>query len=374
MAVRSRRTKGSGSIQRRGHRWYPVVNMKDPLTGKRTRKSGGGFPTKIAAQAMLSKLLAEGGEYRSTRGFTLQCLLDEYIASCAARHCSPTTIAGYKVIASRLEAISCSEVEKLRADQIEAFYTQLLDGKLSPTTVAHTHGLLTAAFRWAQKKGRTNQNPMLRVDPPRRKRSDAMSLQIDEANILLSAIRGHRLEAPMTFALATGMRRGEVAGLRWGSVDLSREVIIVRESRAWADKKLSQKATKSDRVREIPISSLAYGALKLSQEQRQGNALKRSDFVFTDELGEPLHPNALTDAFRRLAVRIGLPTQRLHDLRHTAATLMLAAGSDLITVQQILGHSAASTTANIYGHSLRGHKEQAVRTIDTALSRRPDAS
>jgi integrase len=157
---------------------------------------------------------------------------------------------------------------------------------------------------------------------------------------------------------------------------MRRVVVIVRESRAYAKRKQYQKATKTDSVRAVPPGDLASSEIRLARKQhthcerRAGARFEETAFVFTDEIGLPLHPNSLTDAFRRLLSKAGLPHKRLHDLRHTAGTLMLTSGSDLNTVQQILGHSAASTTLNIYGHVLKGRKEEAIRSIDAALKHR----
>jgi integrase len=375
------RTKGSGSIIRRGDRYYAIVNTRDPRNNKRTRRWSKGCTTKLAAQIELNKILSEGDEYAPARGLTLGRLVDDYIASCEQRGRAETTIEGYRVLRRRFDAIANAQVERINAGALDAFYTRLREREkrpLSPTTVAHVHNLIRAAFTWAVRKGRVNRNPMARVDAPKRKRSSAGALQIDEAAALLRAIKGHRLEAPMQFALGTGMRRGEVVGLRLPSVDADRNLVIVRESRANVKKEQFQKPTKTEQVREVPLGDLALSALKLARKQRAERKLKAgglweaSDHVFTDEIGRPLHPNALTDAFRRVFAKLedqGLPHRRLHDLRHTAGTLMLASGIDLNTVQQILGHSVASTTLNTYGHVLKGHKEEAVRSIDTALNR-----
>jgi integrase len=368
-----RRTKGSGSIRRRGGCYYAIANAHDPATGRRTQRWSNGCRTKLAAQVELGKLLAAGDQYHPVHGLKLKRLILDYLRSCDECGRAATTIAGYRVLASRLDAIGSASAARVSATQFDAFYARLAKRGLSPTTIAHTHGLLVSAFRWGIRKGRVNHNPLDRADPPRRTRSQANSLQVAEVRSLLHAMRTHRLEAPLAFLLGTGMRRGEVAGLRRSSVDMQRGVVIVRESRSFANKKQFQKATKTDCVREVPLGELASSAIRLARKQhasrkrRAGARFEDTGFVFTDETGHPLHPNALTDAFRRLLPKAGLPHKRLHDLRHTAGTLMLASGVDLNTVQQILGHSAASTTLNIYGHVLKGHKEQAIRSIDAAL-------
>ncbi len=370
--------RGHGSITQKGRSYYAQVSSKDPVTGKRSRRWSKGCATKLAAQASLKKMLGEGDDYTPTRGLKLEQLVKDYIFSREQVGKSETTIEGYRVHLRRLDAIGKVEVERLTAAQIDAFYARLATKGLSSTTRAHVHNLLNAAFRWALKKGRINRNPIERVDAPQRTKSKANTLQVSEAKQLLDAIRGHRLEAPMVFALGTGMRRGEVIGLRWASFNADRSVIVVQESRAQVKGKEFQKETKTEGVREVPLGALASEALRLARKQYAERKLKagklfiESGFVFTDEIGSALKPNALTDAFRRVFAKLeesGLPHRRLHDLRHTAGTLMLASGIDLNTVQQVLGHSNASTTLNVYGHVLAGRKQEAIDTIDAALSR-----
>jgi integrase len=250
---------------------------------------------------------------------------------------------------------------------------------LSDTTISHVHSLLKAAFKWANRTERSSRDPMSHVDAPIRSRSSAGALQIDEAVALLQAIRDHRLEAPMMFCLGTGMRRAEVIGLRWSSVDVERRTVLVQESRVNVNGTQLQKSTKTNRIREVPLNDLSLKALRMARKRYNECKLKsrpffvESGFVFINEMGGPMHPNALTDAFRRVFAKLedkGLPHRRLHDLRHTAGTIMLAFGMDVNTVQAILGHSTPITTLAVYGHVLKGRKEEAIRVIDAALGGR----
>lgn len=223
------------------------------------------------------------------------------------------------------------------------------------------------------RKGRVNRNTMDRVDAPTRRESTGDALPLEVLKLFLNEIKGHRLEAPMLFSLGTGTRRGEVAGLRFSALDMDRDIAVIRESRANAKGGVFQKTLKTDDVREIPLGDTALAALHVARVQRAERKLKAgplwegSDFVFTDELGRPLHPNAITDAFRRAFKTLekhGFAHKRLHDLRHTAATIMPRSGMEINTVQEILGHSVAATTLNTYVHVLEGRKKDGIRSID----------
>jgi integrase len=225
---------------------------------------------------------------------------------------------------------------------------------------------------------------MENVVSPRRKKVQGAALQQDDVVAFMAAIRGHRFEPPMLFLLATGMRRGEVCGLRHRSVDRREKVATVSESRgeqtsprddgsreySWV-----QKGTKTDQQRAVPLNALALKALAIEERSQKkhakvaGSAWSKSGFAFVDELGEPISPDALSDAFRRAFVTVTRQTgrrYRLHDLRHTAATLMLA-GGDLLSVRDVLGHASANTTLGIYGHSIEGGRRRAVDAIDRAV-------
>jgi integrase len=215
------------------------------------------------------------------------------------------------------------------------------------------------------------------VQPPKRKKVQGSAIRRDDIAALLRELSDHRLEPALLFALATGMRRGEVCGLRDRSVNRGAKTALVREARAddgrggWR-----QKATKTEHERVVPLNPLAMRALALETRLRKerakiaASAWRDSGFAFVDELGAAISPDALTDAFRRAFARVEAVTgrhHRLHDLRHTAASLMLGAGADVGTVRDVLGHADASTTLGIYAHAIEGGKRRAVNSIDAAI-------
>ncbi len=356
------------------------------------------FSTKIAAQAELTRLLAAGGGQHAptTAKTTIATIVAAYVANRRARGAAQTTIAGYETIARRLDdAISRIPIARLSVHEIDAFYARLrarginLSRKwqsqstrtIHSTSIHHTHNLMRAACRWAMRSGQITRDPMLRVEVPKRTKSQASALQIDDVKALLSRIAGHRLEAPLLFALATGMRRGEICGLQRASIDMRAKTVNVKEARAKKGNGWEQKTTKTNQRRTIPLNVLALKALKIELQNRAvraelgGEAHVDSGFAFSDELGDPIAPDALTDAFRNAFAHIERSTgrhQRLHDLRHTAASLMLSAGIDIGAVKEVLGHTETSTTLNVYGHLMEGAKGRAVEAIDEGL--RPKTS
>jgi len=237
-----------------------------------------------------------------------------------------------------------------------------------------------AAFRWARssKRGLITRNPFDNdsVDKPRRAKSNAQSFTVAQAQRALEYLVATKHANALVFSLASACRRGETCGLKWSAVDLDRKVAIIRESRYQVRGEVGQKPTKADRIREVPLNNTALQALeaeRIRQEQRRefaDDVWVESGHVFTDELGAPLAPMALTNAFSRCAKRAGLPTTRMHDLRHTAATFILSAGGNPSAATQILGHSEEGTTLRIYGHVIGLDSVRASRHIDRALAGR----
>ncbi len=389
-----RRTKGSGSIARRGRGYCAVISSQDPETGARTRKWSRAFPTKAEAQAELTRMLMETTSHRaSPERATLASLVAQYVRDRKSRGASPTTVAGYETIARRLDdRVGDMPISRITTREVEDFYARLLQRPInasrhtwdrqsartiSPTSVQHTHFLLRAAMRWAKRTGRASTDVFERVEAPRRKKITGSALQHDDIVALLKEIAGHRFEAVMLFALATGMRRGEVCGLRASSINRRARTVLVRESRA-ADGKggWHQKPTKTEHQRTVPLNVLALKALTLEETLRKKHARvadtawRDSGFAFVDELGAPVSPDALTDAFRRAFARVEAKAgrhHRLHDLRHTAGSMMLHAGASVRDVADVLGHADATTTLRIYAHEIEGGKRRAVEAMDSIV-------
>lgn len=263
-----------------------------------------------------------------------------------------------------------------KAEKINALYDELREHDLAATTITHVHGLLNATFRWARRVGRIDRDPMLGVEPPRRARSNARAIRPDEARRFFAWLPQSpwaRWCPLFLFSLATGMRRGEVVGLRSENVDVGRGVVIVAEAVAESRGVIYRKSTKSEEIRELPLSALATEALAAQEVQREadrtaaGSSYEDHDLVFPDENGHRLRPMAVTDAFRRSATRFGLQGCTLHTLRHTAATWLLAGGADVRTTSSILGHADASTTLRIYSHVVSERQRAAVDLIGDVL-------
>jgi integrase len=374
------RRRSTGSVTQKRGLWYAIVSLDRDARGRQIRQWSRGFPTRRQAEHELAQLLIEQRREKRTNA-TVKDVIARYITEdvTSSGRRSPTTTQRYWGLLANIAELHDRKVDRLTGPDIESFYLRLLAQGLSHTTVHHVHNLMFAAFRWGNSRrvGLVTRNPYIHdaVGKPRRAKSGALSLTIDQAEIALLEIMKSKHSNALIFALATGCRRGEVCGLKWEAIDFERRVAIIRESRYQVKGTVAQKCVKEERIREIPLNETATLALR-AEYARQGewarvadDAWVDTDFVFTDQLGSALSPMKLTNAFGRVGRRAKLPTTRLHDLRHTNATFILSAGGNPVAASKILGHSEEGTTLRIYGHVIGLDERRAMRSVDKALSR-----
>jgi integrase len=205
--------------------------------------------------------------------------------------------------------------------------------------------------------------------------SEAKAFEADEIARVLDAARGTRWHAFIALAFALGARRGELLALRWPVVDLERGVVRIEGSLSQTKGAVTMKGTKTDRVRTVPLSSFALEALRrqkaaqASDKLSAGASYRDEGFVFADPVGGCITPWNASYAFAELARKAGISSTRLHDARHTAATTMLVAGIDALSVAGMLGHSSAVTTMTVYAHLAEGAMVTAADRLGAAMER-----
>ena len=267
---------------------------------------------------------------------------------------------------------------KLKPERVQALYSQLLAKGLSGTSVQLIHGVLHRALRQAVrwKKVQTNVCDKDSVDAPRRTTPEMHALSPEEARRLLDAAQGHRLEAFFTLAITSGLRLGELQALRWADLDLDGARLRVQRTLAGmvdGHPVFAEPKTPKSR-REVHLSALAVASLR-RHRVAQAEARLRSpfwenlDLVFTTDTGRPLDGNNVRARdFAPLLEKAGLPPMRIHDLRHTAATLLMAEGVPVKVASEMLGHADVTTTLRIYSHVLPGMGEAAADAMDRVFA------
>jgi len=272
------------------------------------------------------------------------------------------------------------ELGRIRLAQLTPAHVKQLEGKLiaagkSPTSVRHMQALLWKAFDEATKWGVVARNIVALVEPPDAAPFEAHALTDEQVRALLDAAAVDRLEALYVVAVTTGMREGELFGLRWRDVDLENQMLQVRQTVSWAGGKATfgQPKTKRSR-RRVELTALAIAALKEHRRRQNAERLASAggwedlDLVFANEVGRPLQPTNLTArSYRPLLRRAGLPQIRFHDLRHTAATTLLGHSVPTKIVSEMLGHSSTAITDDIYSHVTPTMTRVAASVMDAAI-------
>jgi integrase len=273
-------------------------------------------------------------------------------------------------------ALGMLKLKALTPAHVQGLYRDRLDSGLSPATVQKIHVVLHKALSQAVKWNLIPRNATEAVNAPRPAPEEMRPLSPNEARRLLEATSGDRLEALYVLAVHTGMRQGELLGLKWEDVDLECGVIRVRRTltRNRGRLILGEPKTKRSR-RTVRLTETAAQILRehlerqLEEIERLGDLYRDQGLVFTTEVGTPINPTNLRKrSFAPLLERSGLPAIRFHDLRHTCATLLLSRNVHPKHVQELLGHATIAITLDTYSHVLPGMGDHTAAAMESALS------
>jgi integrase len=289
---------------------------------------------------------------------TVGAFLEEWMEGLELR-VRPSTAKRYRDLLRiyAIPALGTIKLRRLTPQQVEALLTRMRGAGLAPRTVWHLRAVLRSALTDAVRAAEVMRNAAALAHPPKVEPFQVEPMTPARAGAILDSVAGTDLEAPVSLALWTGLRQGELLGLQWSDVDLVARRLSVaanlqRRSREYFLE--PTKTAKSRRTISMPDPAVevltAHRQRQLQQRLLLGPAwdTQFGNLVFTDALGRPLDGRTLTVRFQTLVERAGLGSIRFHDLRHAAATLMLASGTDLKVVSEVLGHSAIATTANVY--------------------------
>lgn len=338
----------------------------DPGTGKQIQRSITGKTQKEVAQKLKAATAAiDEGTYTAPSKMTVAQWLDIWTAEYLGA-VKPRTVDSYKaIVKTHLKpGLGAIKLDALAAHTIQSFYNGLSapsEGKepLSPKTVKNIHGILHKALQQAVANGYIRFNP---TDPcvlPKVVKKELKPLDETQITAFLKAIKGHRFEDLFTVTIFTGMREGEVLGLLWDCVDLSRGTITVNKQLQKVRGTKGEYAlvpTKNGKGRTLAIAPTVVSTLKrvrlrqIENRLRHGEVWEDSGFVFTDELGHHLKHQTVYLDFKQVVESIGSPETRFHDLRHSYAVASIKSGDDIKTVQENLGHATAAFTLDVYGH------------------------
>ena len=309
--------------------------------------------------------------------------LEQWSQNYAVMHTSPRTAESYQseVRNHLIPALGAIPLCQLQPQQIENYYTHALSegrkdtkGGLSARTVLYHHRILSEALSHAVKMRLVSRNVAKAVDPPRPRRAKIATLASDDIPKFLKAASDTPYYALFFTALSTGMRLGEILGLRWCDVDLDSGSLFVVQSLYKSDGVCEMREPKSPHSRrQIAMPSSLIQLLQQHHAKQEvqnillGRELTGSDLVFAHPDGKPLDRHTVSHSFTKLLEKAGLPHIRFHDLRHTHATLMLKAGVHPKIVSERLGHASVAFTLDTYSHVVPGLQEAAAERFDKLL-------
>lgn len=381
-----------GHIRKRTHttkagketvNWYVVVDLGRDAVGKRRQKWHGGFRTRKDAEVARTRIVGDlhDGSYTPATKLTLREWVENKWLPTVRTQVKPSTFESYERNMRHhvLPTLGGRALRDLGSGQLNSLYAKLLvngrrsgAGGLSPKTVRYIHTIIHKAMADAVDAGLIAANTAERAKPPRPRASGPKELRFwtpEQLRSFLSLVEGHRLGAAWHVSAMTGMRRGEVLGLRWADVDVDNSRIRVRQALVSVAYELVFSTPKNHRARVIDLDPGTVDQLQfhrkrqLEDRDEWGIDYQDLDLVFCKENGAPLHPQTFSQAFERLIAKTDLPRIRLHDLRHTHATIAIQAGVPTKVISERLGHESPAFTLKQYAHVMPGMQADAVRSI-----------
>ena len=381
----------AGHLTLKNGRYYAVLNYRNAGGQRKTKWISLGLPekgNKRKAEAELARLRAEFEPPKEVGDLSSDMLFTDYLLEwleIAKGRLAVATYSSYAAMIKRPVGPYFRQrnltLRELEARHLQMFYSEMLR-KVKPNTVIHYHAIIHSALKYAVKTDMLVQNVADKVDRPKKNSFQPVFLSAEEMQKMFEALRGTKLELPVLVAAFYGFRRGEVLGLKWDAIDFERGTISVIRTvtTITVDGKQTeieqQSAKTKSSLRTLPlIGSFREYFLQVKEAQELnkqicGNCYNHEydGFVFVDELGERMRANYLTSAFPKFLEDHGLRRMRFHDLRHSCASLLLANGVPLKHIQEWLGHSDFTTTANIYAHLDYKSKITSAQAMETGLA------
>ena len=386
-----------GTIAKKGKRWYAVVyDGIDDRTGRPRRRWVPAGTRRSDAERLLAGLIRRKyeGEPVVSEKLTLGEYLTERWLPVQRSRLRSSTWESYRLQIERyvVPALGRRQLDRLTVDDIDQLYAHLLaeggrpnagtPSPLAPNTVRNVHAMLNKAMGDALRKGTVVRNVVALADAPSqqaRKRDEVKAWNAVQLGTFLDAIRAHRLHPAFHVSAHTGMRRGEVLGLRWSDLDLGAERLSVRQALVSVNHQVQISDVKTPAGRRtIDLDPGTVDVLKAWRIERSEESasveLPDGELVFSTPEGSWVHPGTFSQIFRRRVAKLDVPAISLHDLRHTHATLMLMSGVPVKVVSERLGHSSVAFTMSVYQHVLPGMQAEAAAMFAGLLSDEPPSA
>lgn len=381
----------AGHLTLKNGRYYAVLNYRNAGGQRKTKWISLGLPekgNKRKAEAELARLRAEFEPPKEVGDLSSDMLFADYLLEWLEIAKGRLAVATYSSYAAMIKKPVGPyfrqrnlTLRELEARHLQMFYSEMLR-KVKPNTVIHYHAIIHSALKYAVKTDMLVQNVADKVDRPKKNSFQPVFLSAEEMQKMFEALRGTKLELPVLVVAFYGFRRGEVLGLKWDAIDFERGTISVIRTvtTITLDGKQTeieqQSAKTKSSLRTLPlIGSFREYFMQVKEAQELNKQIcgncynyEYDGFVFVDELGERMRVDYLTNAFPKFLESHGLRRMRFHHLRHSCASLLLANGVPLKHIQEWLGHSDFTTTANIYAHLDYKSKITSAQAMEAGLA------
>jgi integrase len=381
-----RRGGGEDSIYKDGDRWRGAISLGYDATGHRVRKKvSGRTRAEVVEKLRTLRQQVDSGVVPDHR-LTVQDFLDRWLTVNLPGSVAEATEDSYvdTVRLHLVPALGRKQLAKLTVAELDNLWKAKRDAGYSSNSVRIMRTVLRRALGQAEREGIVTRNVARLSTPQRIRARPGRALTVDQARQLLDAAVGYRFEAAVMLALTYGLRRGEVLGLHWSALDWEAGTLGVTHGvRRIKDRDASSgrrtrlvigevKTPKSRRTLALTPEMVAmFRQHRVRQAEAQmaaGERWQDHGLIFSSEIGTPMDPEAFSRSFSRLCQRAGLGHWHPHELRHSGASLMLAQGTPLHVVSEVLGHASIAITKDVYGHLLEGDKRAAAESMRRALS------
>jgi integrase len=371
-----------GSIVQRGNSYRVRISYQDDA-GKRHQISKTAS-SKGRAEKLRTQILSEldKGVLAKPNKLTTGAYLEQWLKGSVASTVAPGTYGSYAYITKKylIPELGGIKLWNLKPQHLQRLYADKLQQGLSPRSVQLMHITLHKALKNAIKTGLISRNPIDLVDPPKVERHEMKTMTEEDIGRFLDEARKGDYYTLFYIYLFTGIRRSEALALRWSDVDLLGCQLSINKTMQFLNKKVTFKSPKTANSRRlVALSPSTSVVLRLHREAqnkirkyKEESPVSDDDLVFCQSDGSPYLPNTISHAWIKLVKKCGLDGVRLHDARHTHATLLFKSGVSAKVIQERLGHSSVAFTMNTYAHVSPGMQKQAANQFDDAVI--PDKS
>ncbi|MDN9011061.1 site-specific integrase [Brevibacillus laterosporus] len=372
-----------GHFRKRGSKWSFAISLGvDPETGKRKQITKSGFKTKKEAEAACAEMITkyENGDLTISKKQSLGSYLEFWLENYAKNKLRSSTYANHEIaVNSRIKPVlGAVDLDKLTPIKVTKYLSDLQKENLSADYIKYLHSVLKKALNQAVKWQLISKNVMDNVDPPRLEQKEIVTWSPEQANEFLDYARKDKYFIAFVLAIYTGMRRGEILGLRWKDVDFEQAKISIQQTLYRPAKQgitFQEPKTKSAK-RRISIPNFVIDELKAHKVRQNKNKLQYGegyqdfDLIVAYDDGRPQDPRNLLRHYERLIKGCELPPIRFHDLRHTHATMLLQLGEHPKVVSERLGHSRVGITMDVYSHVMPDMQKDAADNFEKMMKQK----